>query len=162
MLSRFEQFSFVISGIYRYIQKLEKDEMIQYGYKGAFAQYLVAIQRYPEGVTSAQLCEICEKDKAAISRIVAEMEEKGLIIRQSNNQRRYKALIRLTEEGQKAADFVTARARAAVTAVGAELSDADRQVLYSALDQIVLKLQTLIKEGIPTHEIAKEKGDPSL
>ena len=149
MLSRFEQFSFVISGINRYIQKLERDEMIKYGYKGAFAQYLVAIQRYPEGLTAAQLCDICDKDKAAVSRIVAEMEEKGLVVRTSEHARLYKASITLTEEGKRAADFVRQKARAAVNAVGSELSDADRTVLYSTLDFIADKLHTLAKEGIP-------------
>ena len=73
MLSRYEQFSYIVSGINRHIQKLERDEMIKFGYKGAFAQYLVAMRHYPKGVTAAQLSEICDKDKAAVSRIVTEM-----------------------------------------------------------------------------------------
>lgn len=149
MLSRFEQFSFVISGINRYIQKLERDEMIKYGCKGAFAQYLVAIQHYPEGLTAAQLAQICDKDKAAVSRMVSEMEEKGLVTRTSENARLYKAMITLTEEGRRAAEFVSQKARTAVSAVGSELSAEDRHVLYSALDLISAKLQTLAKEGIP-------------
>lgn len=40
MINRFEQFSQVISGIHRYIQKLQRNEMVKRGYKGAFAQYL--------------------------------------------------------------------------------------------------------------------------
>ena len=149
MLSRFEQFSFVISGINRYIQKIERDEMIKYGYKGAFAQYLVTIQHYPEGITAAQLCEICDKDKAAVSRIVAEMEEKGLVTRSSGSARLYKARITLTDEGKRAADYVSQRARAAVKAVGSELDDSDRAALYSMLDFIAARLHTLSKEGIP-------------
>lgn len=149
MLNRFEQFSFVISGINRYIQKIERDEMVKYGCKGAFAQYLMAIQRHPEGLTAAQLSEICDKDKAAVSRMVSEMEEKGLVTRTGENGRLYKALIMLTDTGRSAADFVSRKARAAVSAVGSELSDEDRRVLYSALDLIAAKLHTLSEEGIP-------------
>ena len=72
MISRFEQFSSVISSIYGAIQKIEREEMAKYGLKGAYAQYLVAVKRFPEGVTSTELCELCDKDKAAVSRIVAE------------------------------------------------------------------------------------------
>lgn len=149
MLNRFEQFSFVISGINRYIQKIERDEMVKYGCKGAFAQYLMAIQRHPEGLTAAQLSEICDKDKAAVSRMVSEMEEKGLVTRTGENGRFYKALIMLTDAGRSAADFVSRKARAAVSAVGSELSDEDRRVLYYALDLIAAKLHTLSEEGIP-------------
>lgn len=149
MLSRFEQFSFVISGINRYIQKLERDEMVKYGYKGAFAQYLVALHRCPEGITAARLCELCDKDKAAVSRIVSEMEDKGLVTRSGGSGRLYNALISLTEEGKAAAAFVISRARAAVNAVGSDLSDEDRRVLYSTLDLIAGKLHSLSETGIP-------------
>ena len=81
MVSRFEHFSSSISCIYRYIQKIERIEMEKYGLKGPYAQCLLAMRRYPEGITAARLCEVCDKDKAAVSRMVAELEEKGLITR---------------------------------------------------------------------------------
>ena len=52
MINRFEQFSQVISGIHRYIQKLQRNEMVKRGYKGAFALYLVTLNRVSEGLTS--------------------------------------------------------------------------------------------------------------
>ncbi len=149
MLERFEQFSFVISGINRHIQKLERTEMIKYGYKGSYAQYLVAIQRFPHGVTCTQLSEICDKDKAAVSRIVVEMENRDLVYRESDNERLYNAKIKLTEEGKKAALYVSQRACSAVEAVGTTMTDSERTALYSALDLICSKLDTLNKEGIP-------------
>lgn len=148
-MNRFEQFSYVISGINRHIQKIERDEMIKYGYKGAFAQYLVALRRYPEGITSAKLCEICDKDKAAISRVLTEMQEKGLILRETQSDHRYNALIKLTAEGLKAAAYVDERAQAAIEAVGNEMTDENRATFYATLDFIAAKLQTISKEGLP-------------
>lgn len=148
-LDRFEQFSSIVSGIYRYIQKIEKEEMEKYGCKGAFAQYLLVMRRYPEGITSAKLGESCNMDKAAVSRIVYEMEEKGLAIRSSDNVRLYNAKITLTDEGKKAADFVCKRACDAVNAVGTEMSDSERKAFYNTLDFISDKLQRLSIEGIP-------------
>ena len=148
-MNRFEQFSYVISGINRHIQKIERDEMIKYGYKGAFAQYLVVLRRYPDGITSAKLCEICDKDKAAISRVLTEMQEKGLILRESQSDHRYNALIKLTEEGLKAASYVDERAQAAIEAVGNEMTDENRAAFYATLDFIASKLQTISKEGLP-------------
>lgn len=150
MLSRYEQFSFAISGIYRSIQKIERDEMIAYGFKGSYAQYLAAMNRYPEGITASQLCEICEIDKAAVSRALAEMEAKGLISRKSHTG--YRAKILLTEQGQKAADFVCQRAQDAVTAAGRGLTDEKRRIFYEALGLIASNLQTISREGIPDHD----------
>jgi len=149
MLSRFQQFSYVISEINRHIQKIERDEMIKYGCKGAFAQYLVALLSHPEGLTATRLCQLCDKDKAAISRIVSEMQEKGLVTRSAETARAYNAPIKLTEYGRNAAEHVCLKARAAVKAVGGEMSEEERRVLYSLLDTIAGKLQTLSEEGIP-------------
>ena len=114
MQERYEQFSFVVSAINRHIQKLERDEMIKFGYKGAFAQYLMAMRHYPQGVTSAQLSEMCDKDKAAVSRNVGEMIEKGLVVRKSATDSLYRAKLILSQEGEKIADFVANRASAGI------------------------------------------------
>ena len=151
MLSRFQQFSYVISEINRHIQKIERDEMIKYGCKGAFAQYLVTLLSHSEGLTAAQLCKLCDKDKAAVSRIVTEMQEKGLVYRSSESSRAYNALILLTDEGRTAAEYVCMKARAAVKAVGSVMNDEERRVLYSLLDTIADKLQKLSDEGIPEY-----------
>ena len=44
MLGRYQQFSYIVSVINRQIQKIERDEMEKYGYKGSFAQYLMATE----------------------------------------------------------------------------------------------------------------------
>jgi DNA-binding MarR family transcriptional regulator len=82
MVGRFEQFCTAISSIYRAIQKIERVEMAKYGLKGPHAQCMLAMDRHPEGITAARLCEICEKDKAAISRTLSEMVQEGLVSRE--------------------------------------------------------------------------------
>ena len=159
MLSRFEQFSFVVSGINRYIQKLERDEMVKYGYKGAYAQYLAVMNRYADGLTAAQLCEVCDKDKAAVSRITAEMESRGLIERENV---KYRAKLKLTAEGKRAAEFVCRKAQTAVETVGNELTAEERATFYATLDLIAAKLQILSKEGIPEENSSQESDGREL
>lgn len=149
MYARFEQFSSTISSIYRDIQKIERDEMVKYGVKGAYAQYLAALRRHPQGLTATQLCEACDMDKAAVSRIVHEMETRGFVVRESSGDSRYRARIRLTEEGYSAAEYVRSRAEIAVQEVGRDLSEEDRRVFYAALESIAARLQIISKEGIP-------------
>lgn len=148
MVKRFELFTSAISGIYRDIQKIGRDEMERYGLKGAYAQYLLAIDRYPEGITAAQLCDICDKNKAAVSRIAAEMESKGLITRKGvNNQ--YKAPLLLTEEGSKAVRYVKERAGLAAEIAGRGLTDEARKNLYISLRMIANHLQKFCENGLP-------------
>ena len=148
MISRFEQFSFAIAGIYRSIQKLEREEMDRYGLKGAYAQYLVTLSRFPEGLPAARLCQICDVDKAAVSRAVAEMERCGLITR-AGTERSYRAKLCLTDAGREAADFVSRRAQTAVAAAGQDLTEENRQIMYAALEAISARLQVISREGIP-------------
>ena len=158
MIDRFELFTTYIADIHRQIQKIERDEMVKYGVRGAYAQYLAAMSRHPEGVTSAQLCEICERDKAAISRAVADMEASGLVERRGATDSNYRALIRLTEEGQKLADIVFQRAQTAVEIAGHGLSDDERAVFYHALELIAANLQGICRDGIPGDREGENKA----
>ena len=146
MLDRFAQFSTAISAIYRDIQRIEKDEMDRLGYKGAFAQYLMLLRRHPGGLTAAEICELCDRDKAAVSRVMAEMEEKDLVSRTGSA---YRAKLTLTELGTDAADFVACRAQIAVLEAGKGLSDRDRIIFYDALGRIATNLHTLSEDGLP-------------
>lgn len=148
MLSRFEQFSTSITCIYRYIQKIERIEMEQYGLKGPHAQCLLAMSRYPEGITAARLCEICDKDKAAVSRMVAELEEKQLLQRDAVGGTRYRARLKLTAQGLAAAEHVSRRAQLAVEEASSGMTDQQRITMYSALDLIAGNLHTICTEGL--------------
>ena len=148
MISKYELFSSSVSCLYRDIQKIERNEMEKFGLKGPHAQCLLALSRYPEGITAAKLCEICEKDKAAISRSVAELEERGLLKRIERNGLRYRAVLKLTEEGKNAAGVVNEKARQAVEQAGAGLNDAQREVFYKVLAQIAENLHAICKDGL--------------
>ena len=148
MLKRFEQFSTVVSGINRYIQKIERDEMVKYGYKGAFAQYLVVLNKYPQGLTLTNLCEMCDKDKAAVSRALTELVEKELVFKDIKENKSYKGKYCLTYKGKECAEYVVTKAKMAVSKVGSELSEEQRTVLYSSLEIIAENLKKISKDGL--------------
>jgi len=149
MLRRFEEFSFAISGIYHNIQKIEREEMDKYGLKGPHAQYLVAMTRCPEGLTAAQLSEMCDRDKAAVSRALNEMEKRGLVIRELANDTAYRALLKLTETGSSAARFVCEKIAQAVELAGSGLSEEERTIFYSVLSRIGANLRAIARDGLP-------------
>ena len=46
-------------------------EMTELGLKGTHVMCLFFLHHTPEGLTAAQLCQLCAEDKAAISRTIA-------------------------------------------------------------------------------------------
>lgn len=148
MENRYELLSGAISCMYHDIQKIERVEMARYGLKGPHAQCLLAIKKHPEGITAARLCEICEKDKAAVSRTLAELEEVGMIYRENRNGSRYRSALMLTEQGEIAAEAVVEKARMAVELAGIGFGDAEREVFYRVLTIIAGNLHKLCKEGL--------------
>lgn len=150
MVRKYEHVSFSVARIYHDIQKLERIQMEQLGLKGPHAQILLVLHRYSEGVTAVQLCELCAKDKAAVSRIVAELEERGMVLRQQFHGSSYRALLKLTPKGHEAAQTVGAKAAMAVEQAGKGLDDGSREVFYQVLDRIADNLHTLCKNGMNT------------
>ena len=148
MLNRFARFSLAIAEIHRCWHKLAAEEMAKYDLNSAHAFYLTTLIQYPEGITAARLCEICEKDKAAISRIVAELEEAGLVQRLERNGTRYRATLVLTPSGREAAEVVSRTAKWAVERAGEGLTDADREVFYRVLALIAENLHAICKDGL--------------
>lgn len=148
MISRFEQFCSSISCLHRYIQKIERVEMEKFGLKGPHVQCMLALSGNPEGLTSAQLCVLCDRDKAAISRTVAELEREEMVERVTNNGNRYRAILKLTDRGRAASAQVNERVKLAVEKAGEGLSDEQRSVLYSSLELIAENLQEISFSGL--------------
>ena len=148
MTSKYELFSSTVNCLSRDIQRIEKTEMAKFGLKGPHAQCLLSMKRYSEGITAAELCDLCEKDKAAISRTLSELEQRGLIRRVERNGIRYRSRLMLTEAGMEAAGAVSHRAQQAVEQAGAGLDDEKCEIFYQVLALITKNLHTICRDGL--------------
>lgn len=148
MLSRFEQFCTAISVIHHAIQKIERVEMAKYGLKGPHAQCLLAISQHPDGVTAAKLCDTCEKDKAAISRALAELEEAQMLIRRDPEGKRYRSQLYLTERGREVADNVNRLVHRAVSQASEGYDAKDREIFVHVLNLVAGNLQSICRDGL--------------
>ena len=101
-----------------------------------------------EPLPSGELVKLCDKDKAAISRTVSELEKEGMVTRQGKNGNNYRAALTLTDRGREAASHVAIRAGRAVEAASNGLSDGNRRVLYQALELIADHLQSICDTGL--------------
>ena len=148
MESRYELISGSLASMYHDIQKIERMEMAKYGLKGPHAQCLLAMKKHPEGITAARLCEACEKDKAAVSRILSELEAAGMVVRENRNGSRYRASLLLTQQGNLAAEAVVEKARLAVELAGTGFGETERETFYRVLAIIAGNLHKLCREGL--------------
>ena len=156
MADRFEQFTFSVSSIYQSIQKIQRQEMASYGLKSAHVACLLTLQQYPEGITAAKLGKLCDKDKAAISRTLTELEQRGMVCRKETGAGGYRALLCLSQQGTEVAEKVKNRTVLAVDKAGSGLTDDDRKVMYAALGRIAENLQQICRKGL---ENEKEEGN---
>lgn len=147
MVSRFERFSLSIFEISRCWHKIAGEEMAKYGLKGPHSIYLMILRHHSDGLTAAQLCEHCGRDKADVSRGISLMEKQGLVKREGDNA--YRAKLSLTQAGMDAAEHIAGRASVAVELAGRDLTEKDREVFYASLSSITEKLRQLSRNGLP-------------
>lgn len=148
MRSKYEQFTASVLCLSRCIQKIQRTEMAKYGLKGAHAQCLITMGHYPEGVTVAQLSRFSEKDKAAISRTLSELEKQGLVQKKKDGDNAYRAPVLLTEAGKEASARVEQLAQMAVEQAGVGLTEERRAVFYETLELIAGNLMRISRDGL--------------
>ncbi len=144
MIQRYTQFKATIACIDKSIQKLERQEMERFGLKGPHVQCLMAISSHEKEITAATLSRICNKNKAAISRSLAQLEDKGLVLRQAG----YRGYLTLTEQGKAVTQRISQTAERTVKAVSLDFDEAGRTAFYQALERIACNLQSICEEGV--------------
>lgn len=150
MVNRFERFIFTISEIDKNWHKIASDAMTEYGLKGPYAIYLVTMYKHTDGITATRLCELCNRNKADVSRAMSDMIKKGLVTRNADNS--YRAPLFLTDEGRAAAETVSALAEKAVEMGGKGLSDKEREIFYQTLELIANNLRIVSEAGLKHNE----------
>ena len=149
MVNRFERFTVALTEITRCWHRIASEEMEKYGLNFAHAVYLTTLYQHEDGITAARLSELCGKNKSDVSRMMFIMEKKGLVRKECVHKNFYRAMLKLTEEGKKAAEHVKERAQIAVEFSGRGISEEHREIFYRVLEQVTTNLQILSKEGIP-------------
>ena len=148
MLNRFEKFSLAIAEINRCWHKIAAGELSKYDLKASHVTDLLTLARYPEGLTAPKLAELCDRDKADVSRMLSILEARGLVTKDGIGGNRYRGCLRLTPEGQTVAEALSRRAELAVEQAGEGLTERERIIFYTALDTITKNLRRICQEGL--------------
>ena len=137
-MDRFEVFAGSVLELNRYLQKIKDMEMRSFGLRGNHVMSLHYLGRNPAGLTATELTDACKEDKAAISRTITQLIEKGYVYQESDeNKRAYRTKLFLTEKGKELVQLLDRRIDFALTRGGKGLTDEQRRVFYTTLDMII-------------------------
>lgn len=138
MSTQFESFVGIISLANKEISRIKGQEMGRMGLKGSDTMCLYYLKKHPEGITSAELARLIGVDRAAVSRILAHLGERGLV-RSGGTKgcRGYRVPILLTERGMLAMRESDGVIDSVVNHAIEGVSPEDREAMYRALDAIV-------------------------
>lgn len=142
MEERFKTFTVLIAGINRCIRRIKTEEMAEFNLKSPHVSCLYYLYK-ANSLTAKELCDICEEDKANISRSVKYLEENGYITCESKNVKRYQSPLLLTEKGRAIGGLVAEKIDAILENASIGLEESERIILYRSLTLIHDNLQKI-------------------
>ena len=145
MIRRFKEFTKYISLAYKYLIKIKSDGIKEFGLKGSHVMCLFYIGESENGLTATNLCQLCCEDKAAISKTLSALCEKGYVVLENGENKKYRSSYFLTDAGKEIMNQLNEKIRAAVTGGGTGLTDEEREIFYRCLFKIVDNLEAVSK-----------------
>lgn len=143
-IERFETFTTSVTKTYKCIQRIKLAESERMGLKGNHVMCMYYLGKNPEGLTATQLCKLCIEDKAAVSRTILDLTEKGLVQpSEVDSKRKYRTKIVLTQEGIERNKELNTAIAAAVSKASSNLSETDRETFYRVFLDITDNLETI-------------------
>lgn len=144
MEERFKRFTVFMTRIRRSIQRIKTEEMAEYNLKSPHVSCLYYLYKYGD-MTATELCEVCDEDKAAISRSIVQLEKEGYVEYTDEQKRRYRARMSLTQKGKGIAEELAKKIDRVLDMAGEGLNEADRVVFYRSLELISKNLEVICK-----------------
>jgi DNA-binding MarR family transcriptional regulator/GNAT superfamily N-acetyltransferase len=110
-------------------------------------------------LTASDLCRELGLDAGYLSRLIAKLEQQGLIEKVRSESDGRQRILRLTTEGEKAFALLDRRSRDEVAEMLGELSEGDQQRLLKAMDTIESIFNKGLKYAEPFYLRPHEPGD---
>ena len=156
MKERFQTFTVLIAKISRNIKKIKNQEMAEYGLRSVHVTCLYYLYA-EESLTATELCELCEEDKATISRGLVFLEENGYISCDSKQTKRYTSALVLTEKGMEIGKKITDKINLVLDDICIDLTEEQRVEFYRSLTIISDSLELCTKGLQKAKKIKSDK-----
>ena len=141
---RFTEFTTSIVTAYKKVQQIKKiqtEEYAVFGIRAAHVMYLYYMGLHPDGLTVTELANLCCEDKAATSRGIDYLVEKGYCYHEEDEARkRWRSKVMLTKEGIAVSRTVHRIAAHMSAEVPAGIPAEDLDVFYRVFNQLIENL----------------------
>jgi DNA-binding MarR family transcriptional regulator len=137
---RLEAFMALVTGASRSITKIKARGMSNYNLGSTHTACLRVLYKSTGGLTRTQLTKKCELDKAQISRIISELEEKGYVVENSEKSG-YKKKVMLTDEGKTITEDINKLVLHINNEVSGDISADEIQTFYKVFGTICANLK---------------------
>ena len=139
-MERFKTFTVLVAKINRNIRRIKNEEMAEFGLKSPHVSCLYYLYK-EDSLTAKELSDICDEDKAAISRSIDQLEKLGYLSCSSESKKRYKAPLALTDNGREIAKRIAEKIDSVLDFVGDALEEDERLRFYKSLNAVCDNLQ---------------------
>ena len=143
MINRFEIFTTQIAKISRNIRRIKHEEMKKYNLKSLHVSCLYYCFQHNGELTATKLCEVCDEDKATVSRALEDLETSGYLKQEKSAYKIYKRPISLTDKGMLVSKKITESINSVLEESSNGLSDEERNNFYKSLMIISDNLQNI-------------------
>lgn len=144
LIERFESFTTSVTKAYKCIQKIKLAETERMGLKANHVMYMHYLGKNPEGLTAKELCKLCIGDKAAVSRVIVDLTEKGFVEpAEIDSGRKYRTRIILTPEGKEINNRINEVIAKAVSKASRRLNEDERENFHRVFSYITDNLEMI-------------------
>ncbi|MDE7454670.1 MAG: MarR family winged helix-turn-helix transcriptional regulator [Clostridia bacterium] len=139
----YTNFTISILRLNKLVQKIKIYEMNKHDLKPIHVSCGYFLYRNPQGLTAKELGEMSLEDKAAISRALQTLQQRGYVqyVHGGRNE-----IVQLTDEGKKLTADIAQRITDAVNACSANIKEDERVFLYNSLFEIAENLTNYYKK----------------
>lgn len=141
-VSRFEQFSALMTSAAKSVAKLKAAQMDAFSLSGAHTNCLCRLHE-AGSLTQGELTRLERMDRSQVSRVLRDLMQKGYVV--SDAQAGYKRRYALTPAGEETAARVEAIILDINRFVSGSISDADIEIFYKTLTTIAQNLQSAVE-----------------
>ncbi len=145
-LNRFEEFTYIISKIYRSIQKIKLEELQKYGLKGSHMSYIYFIGKNEQGLSFKQINELSPDNKGLVSRNLKYLMDNDVIYKKIEDNKVYKGTFKLSQKGQEIFASITKRTEQLCEEVYLNKNEMQLEEFYKNLNDISEKLDLIVQE----------------
>ena len=141
---RFFLFTSLVSRAYKALRRAQEKYTRDFGLRSVHVSCILRLYDAPDGLSATALSERCGVDRAQISRVTADLAERGLVCETSPGaKRRYRGSLTLTVKGREFAREMKSIVVEKLQTVSGELDENEVATFYEVFAQIDDKLDNI-------------------